>query len=269
VSASDAHLMRIALALAEGGRGRVEPNPVVGCVVVRDGSIAGRGGHRVYGGPHAEIEALAVAGEAARGADLVVTLEPCGHHGKTPPCAEAIARAGVRRVVYAASDPNPEANGKGLAILAEAGIEVRGGVLAEEARALNVRFERWLAGARPWVIAKWGASLDGRVADAAGGSRYITGEASRKLVHEIRAAVDAIVVGAGTVLADDPSLTCRTGGASPHRVILDRRLRTPPDARVVATAAEVPTTILARPGVDGGRRGRARAPRREGAARRG
>jgi diaminohydroxyphosphoribosylaminopyrimidine deaminase/5-amino-6-(5-phosphoribosylamino)uracil reductase len=243
--------MRQALDLAAAGRGRVEPNPVVGCVVVKDGEVVGRGHHARFGGPHAEVVALESASEAARGAVVYVTLEPCGHRGKTPPCARALVEAGVSKVVYASRDPNPLAAGKGLDILAEAGIPVEGGVLEDEALALNRRFLRWLRGRRPWTIAKWGASLDGRVADHEGGSKYITGEVSRRLVHEVRGSVDAIMVGAGTVLADDPQLTCRHPDLpSPRRIVLDEDLETPLAARIVETAGEIRTTIVARAGAD-------------------
>jgi diaminohydroxyphosphoribosylaminopyrimidine deaminase / 5-amino-6-(5-phosphoribosylamino)uracil reductase len=251
MSGDRTHFLRMALGLAAAGRGRVEPNPLVGCVIVRDGAVVGQGYHARYGGPHAEIVALDSAGDGARGATAYVTLEPCGHQGKTPPCAEALIAAGVARVVYASRDPNSVTSGKGLGLLGAAGIPAQAGGLEREALAQNRRFARWLEGRFPWTIAKWGASLDGRVADAVGGSTYITGDRSRRLVHEIRGAVDAIMVGIGTVLADDPLLTCRLPGlSSPRRIILDGSLRTPADGQIAGTADEIRTTIVAHAGAD-------------------
>jgi diaminohydroxyphosphoribosylaminopyrimidine deaminase / 5-amino-6-(5-phosphoribosylamino)uracil reductase len=239
----DVALMRRALELAEGGWGRVAPNPLVGAVVVRDGEVVGEGFHALYGGPHAEVAALRAAGERAHGASLYVTLEPCAHHGKTPPCVEAIVAAGVARVVFGSSDPDPRAGG-GAALLREAGVEVRGGVEAEAERVLNAPFHHAhsaLARERPWVALKLALSLDGAVADLEGRSRWITGVEAREEVHRLRAGFDALGVGGGTAIADDPELTVR-GAVRPRtppvRVVFDRRLRLPAEGRLVRTAPE-------------------------------
>src|SRR5919197_3355884 len=212
MSASDLDWMSRALELAERGRGFVEPNPLVGAVVVRDGRVVGEGWHRRYGEAHAEVNALAAAGEAARGATLYVTLEPCCHHGKTPPCTDAVLRAGVRRVVAAMADPFPQVAGQGVAQLRAAGVEVEVGVCEREARELNAPYLTLLAEGRPYVHAKWAMSLDGKIATRGGDSRWISGPASREVVHRLRGRVDAILVGAGTVRADDPLLTARPLG---------------------------------------------------------
>lgn len=244
----DERLMRKALLLAAGGRGRVEPNPVVGAVVASGFRTLGYGYHAAWGGPHAEVAALDRAGEAARGATLYVTLEPCSHRGKTPPCTERILAAGVSRVVYAAADPNPLTAGRGPEQLRAAGVEVTAGVLEGEARAMNRRFETHLGSDLPFTIAKWAMTLDGRIADVEGGSKYITGPASRRLVHEVRGAVDAVVVGIGTALADDPMLTAREVPAyrEPLRVVVDGSLRLPPDSRLAATAGAAPVLVATR-----------------------
>ena len=202
-----------ALELAERGRGTTAPNPVVGAVLVRDGEVVGEGWHEHAGGPHAEIAALGAAGERARGATLYVTLEPCAHHGRTPSCAEALVEAGVRRVLAAVADPNPLTNGAGFERLRAAGIEVElaGGELEWRARVQNEAFRVWIAEGRPFVVYKAAVTLDGRV--TVPGSRWVTGEASRRRVHELRAQVDAVAVGMGTVRADDPQLTARDVGA--------------------------------------------------------
>jgi diaminohydroxyphosphoribosylaminopyrimidine deaminase/5-amino-6-(5-phosphoribosylamino)uracil reductase len=245
--AADVRFMAEALGLAEHGRFRVEPNPVVGAVVVRDGLAVGSGFHAAYGADHAEVAALGAAGDAARGATLYVTLEPCGHRGKTPPCVEAILAAGVRRVVYAAADRNPLTAGRGPDLLRAAGLEVCSGVLAEEAGALNPGYEAHLSGDLPWTIAKWAMTLDGKIADVRGASGPISGPEAHRLVHEIRGASDAVVVGIGTVLADDPLLTARevVKWREAARVVLDSRLRIPPESRLVATARETPVWIAA------------------------
>lgn len=252
--------MRRALALAERGWGRVAPNPLVGCVLVRDGEVVGEGWHAEYGRAHAEVTALLAAGDRARGATAYVTLEPCAHHGKTPPCTDALITAGVSRVVYAAPDPDPEAMGGG-AVLEEAGILVQGRV--EEANALEQNapfFHRHTAiGAeRPWIELKLAMSLDARIADASGRSFWITGEEARAEVHRLRAAHDAICIGVGTALADDPKLTVR-GMVEPRippvRVVFDRSLRLPPDSELARTAAEVPVCVVCAPGADAARRG--------------
>jgi len=201
--------MKTALRLAARGAGWVSPNPMVGAVVVREGRIVGRGWHRRYGAPHAEVEALNRAGEQARGADLYVTLEPCNHHGLTPPCTAAILAAGVARVVVATLDPNPRVAGGGAEYLRKKGLQVQTGLLEAEARRLNEAWFKWVETGLPFVIAKAACSLDGKTATATGESQWITGEASRALGHRLRHACDAILVGIGTVLADDPQLTAR------------------------------------------------------------
>ncbi len=237
--------MRLALAEAEKGRGAVEPNPMVGAVVVRDGRLLGAGFHGRFGGPHAEVEALAAAGERARGATLYVTLEPCGHHGKTPPCVDAILAAGIARVVVAHQDPFPKVAGRGLARLREAGLEVEVGMLAEPAVELNAPFLKRVFTGLPYVIAKWAMTLDGKTAAEGGDSRWISSVESRALVHEVRGRMDAIVVGIETAIADDPQLTARPPGPrAPVRVVLDGRARLPTTARLVATAPETPTLVV-------------------------
>ncbi len=238
--------MRQALALAARGMGQVWPNPAVGCVIVAGDRIVGRGVTQPGGRPHAETVALAQAGAAARGATAHVTLEPCAHHGRTPPCAEALAAAGVARVVVAAGDPDPRVAGRGLAILRAAGIAVTAGVLAPEARLLNAGFLLRVGAGRPFVTLKLALSLDGRIANGAGVSRWITGPAARRQVHALRARHDAVMVGIGTALADDPDLTVRDLGPvrQPVRVVLDSRLRLPAAARLARTAAEVPVWVL-------------------------
>ncbi|RIK62035.1 MAG: bifunctional diaminohydroxyphosphoribosylaminopyrimidine deaminase/5-amino-6-(5-phosphoribosylamino)uracil reductase RibD [Planctomycetota bacterium] len=245
MTAGETRYMRRALALARRGEGRVEPNPMVGCVLVKGGRIVGEGYHRVFGGPHAERAALAAAGPRARGATVYVTLEPCCHFGKTPPCTDALIAAGVARVVAAVRDPNPLVAGKGLRKLRAAGIRVETGMLDDDAAALLAPFIAVHARRRPYVILKWAQSIDGRIATRTGDSKWITSLESRRAAHALRARVDAVVVGVNTVLADDPDLTARL--VRPRRiatrVILDARLRTPATARVVQTADCVPTLI--------------------------
>jgi diaminohydroxyphosphoribosylaminopyrimidine deaminase/5-amino-6-(5-phosphoribosylamino)uracil reductase len=237
-----------ALELARRGLYTTDPNPRVGCVLVRGEEVIGEGWHVRAGGPHAEINALRAAGGRAVGATAYVTLEPCCHHGRTPPCTEALIAAGIRRVVAAMEDPNPRVGGAGLKALQDAGIEVRSGVLAAEAERLNPGFAMRMREGRPWVRSKLAMSLDGGTAMASGESRWITGEAARRDVHRWRALSSAIMTGVGTVLADDPSLTVRLGedesGSSrqPLRVILDTHLRTPPGARLLGMPGE--TLIL-------------------------
>ena len=226
--------MRRALALAARGRFTVAPNPQVGAVLVRDGRVVGEGFHRRAGEAHAEVHALAAAGEAARGATLYVTLEPCAHQGRTPPCADAVVAAGVARVVAAHRDPNPLTAGRGFARLLAAGIEVEVGARAEEAIALNLSFLVAQVLGRPAVTLKWAATLDGRIATAARESQWITGAAARHAALELREEHDALLVGVGTIVADDPRLTRRLGlaGAPNLRAVLDRRLRCPASARL-------------------------------------
>jgi diaminohydroxyphosphoribosylaminopyrimidine deaminase/5-amino-6-(5-phosphoribosylamino)uracil reductase len=242
---TDTDWMAQALALAERGRGYVEPNPLVGAVVVRDGRLVGEGWHRRYGEAHAEINALAVAGEAARGATLYVTLEPCCHFGKTPPCTDAIIRAGITRVVAAMGDPFPRVAGKGAELLRQAGIAVEVGLCGGEAYWLNRAYAKLLGSGRPYVHAKWAMTLDGKIATRTGDSKWISNEASRRRVHELRGRMDAIVVGVGTVLADDPLLTARPPGPRwPVRVVLDHRGRTPTTSKLAQSAGEIPTWIV-------------------------
>jgi diaminohydroxyphosphoribosylaminopyrimidine deaminase / 5-amino-6-(5-phosphoribosylamino)uracil reductase len=239
--------MRRALELARMGWGQTAPNPMVGAVVVRDGVIVGEGYHARFGAAHAEVEALRAAGERAEGATVYVTLEPCAHTGKTPPCANALVAAGVARVVVAARDPNEQAAG-GIEFLRASGIAVTIGVVESDARELNAPFFHSFAEKRPWITLKLAVSLDGALADATGRSRWITGDESRRVVHEMRAGSDAIGVGIGTVLADDPSLTVRDAPAprvAPRRVVFDRAARLPARAVLARTAREVPTIVVA------------------------
>ena len=225
-----------ALRLAERGIGLTSPNPMVGAVLVNGDRVVGEGAHLKAGGPHAEAAALAVAGPAARGATCYVTLEPCSHFGRTPPCADALVRAGVARVVAATRDPYPEVDGRGLARLRDAGVTVTVGVREAEARALNRAFLCAASQGRPHVTLKTAMTLDGKIAAADGASRWITGEAARIEAHRLRFAADAVLVGIGTVLTDDPQLTVRHAGLPPKeplRVVVDSRLRIPPDARVI------------------------------------
>ena len=242
----DEEFMQEALRLARNAAGRTSPNPLVGAVIVREGRIAGAGWHRKAGTPHAEIHALNMAGNLAKGATLYVTLEPCSHYGRTGPCAEAVVKAGIKRVVIGMGDPNPKVAGKGIAILERAGIEVRCGVLEDEARALNEVFLKWIATQKPFVVLKTAMSLDGKIATHTGKSQWITGEAARRRVHEYRDTYDGIMVGIGTVLADNPSLTARLPdgqGKNPVRIVVDSKARTPLDANLVTDGAAL--TIIA------------------------
>lgn len=238
-------MMRRALELAALGLGRTSPNPAVGAVVVRSGTIVGEGYHRRAGEPHAERIALAAAGEAARGADLYVTLEPCCHYGRTSPCTDAIIAAGIARVWYALEDPDPRCAGGGHAALQAAGVEVEGGMLREEAARLLEGYLKHRRTGRPFVTLKLAMSLDGRIATRSGDSRWITCEQSRRLVHRMRDRADAVMVGVDTVLVDDPSLTTRgiEGGRDALRVICDSRARTPPTARVIAQDSDAACLI--------------------------
>ena len=242
---SDPTFMAQALALAALGEGTTRPNPLVGCVIVKDGAVVGHGFHRAAGEPHAEALALAEAGAHARGATLYVNLEPCAHHGRTAPCVEAIVRAGVLRVVAAVGDPNPLVDGRGLAALRSAGIAVTAGVLESEARGLNAPFLSTHERARPFVTLKAAQSLDGRIAAGGGSSTWITGEASRRYAHRLRFRHDAVLVGAGTVRRDDPRLTVRLPGvdAVRRRVVLAPRLALDSRAKVfVPEAPSAPRT---------------------------
>ena len=241
--------MRRALRLAALGR-HASPNPMVGCVLVSaSGQTVGEGWHPKAGEPHAEVFALREAGERARGATAFVTLEPCSHHGRTPPCADALLTAGVRRVVCAMADPDPRVSGRGLEKLHAGGVEVSVGLLEAEARALNAAYIKHRETGLPWVVLKTAMTLDGKIATAAGDSKWITSPLSRLAVHrQLRDRCDAILTGIGTVLADDPSLTTRLThkeGRNPWRIVVDSRLRTPADARIVRQAGEDGRTILA------------------------
>ncbi len=243
----DQFYMKIALDLAEKGRGYTSPNPMVGAVVVDGQTIVGKGWHQRAGGPHAEVNALDAAGGRAKGATIYVTLEPCNHYGRTPPCTERILSAGIRRVVIAAADPNPSVAGGGAQYLADRGLDIRMGVCEEEAKCQNEAFFKFVRTGRPFVVLKSAATLDGRIASRTGDSKWVTGPASRQFVHELRHALDAIMVGAGTVIADNPSLTTRLEdrqGVDPHRVILDTRLSIPEDAKVLQIESLSDTFII-------------------------
>jgi diaminohydroxyphosphoribosylaminopyrimidine deaminase/5-amino-6-(5-phosphoribosylamino)uracil reductase len=242
-----------AIELARRGLGTVKPNPVVGAVVARDGEVLGEGWHQRFGGAHAEVNAIEACGLAdLDGATLYVSLEPCCHEGKTPPCTDAILQAGIRRVVVASDDPTEKASGRGLGILRDEGVEivVADGEIAAAARLLNQAFRKHARVGRPWVLFKSAMTLDGKVATRTGDSQWISGEDSRDLAHRWRASVDAVVVGIGTALADDPRLTARPSGmptepdSQPRRVVFDSLARIPPGSQLVAAAAETPLTIV-------------------------
>lgn len=241
----DEDYMRLALELAERGRGFVNPNPMVGAVIVKDGKIIGKGYHRKYGELHAERNALADCSQNPKGATLYVTLEPCCHYGKTPPCTNAILEAGIRRVVIGAMDANPLVGGKGAALLRAQGIQVETGVLRTECEEQNRVFFHYMSTGMPYVILKYAMTLDGKIATVTGASKWITGEAARVQVHQLRKECMGIMVGSGTVFADDPVLNCRIAeGKNPVRIICDTSLRTPLDATVIATSG-AQRTILA------------------------
>lgn len=241
----DAIHMQRALDLAAKALGRTSPNPAVGAVIVRDGQVIGEGFHRRAGLPHAEVEALRRVHGSAEGATLYVNLEPCSHHGRTPPCADAVIRAGLKRVVVGMVDPNPLVRGRGIRRLRRAGIEVQAGVLRERCERINEDFAMLIQQGRPMVTLKLAASLDGRIATASGDSQWISGELSRRLVHEMRNRVDAIMVGATTVRTDDPQLTCRLrGGRDPLRIVVDGRLSIAPTARVCTQESTAKTLLV-------------------------
>jgi diaminohydroxyphosphoribosylaminopyrimidine deaminase/5-amino-6-(5-phosphoribosylamino)uracil reductase len=250
---NDRQFMRRALDLAVKGAGFVSPNPMVGAVVVKDGQVIGQGYHQSVGGPHAEVHALDAAGSSARGATLYVTLEPCNHFGRTPPCTQKIMEAGIRRVVVAMADPDPTVKGGGNGYLASQGIEVECGVCEQSARQLNESFIKFKTTGRPFVILKMAATLDGRIATRTGDARWVTGEAARSRVHEMRHAMDAIMVGIGTVEADDPRLTARLAngrGIDPVRIILDTNLKLRPKARILTSASTAATYVACAPHAD-------------------
>lgn len=241
--------MKRVLGLAKKGRGRTSPNPMVGALLVKNDKVVGKGYHLRAGADHAEIVALKEAGEEARGATLYLNLEPCVHHGKTPPCTPAVIQAGVRRVVIGMEDPNPLVKGKGIEALRNSGINVEVGVLEKECRRLNEAFSKYIVEKRPFVILKAAATLDGKIATRMGESRWISGERSRRFVHRIRDQVDGVVVGIGTVLKDDPLLTVRLRkGRDPYRIVLDSRLRIPEEAKVLENSSSkviIATTEMA------------------------
>jgi diaminohydroxyphosphoribosylaminopyrimidine deaminase/5-amino-6-(5-phosphoribosylamino)uracil reductase len=236
--------MRRALELAVRGEGLVEPNPMVGCVIARGAEIIGEGWHRRFGQPHAEVEALGMAGDRAAGATLYVTLEPCCHVGKTPPCTRAVLAAGVRRVVVAQPDPFPQVQGGGIAELRAAGVAVDVGLLVADAHRLNAPYLKLVETGRPWIIAKWAMTLDGKIATRTGQSRWISNPQSRQIVHALRGRVDAIMVGRGTAAADDPLLVARPPGPrTAVRVVLDTHASLANDSQLVRTARETPVLV--------------------------
>jgi diaminohydroxyphosphoribosylaminopyrimidine deaminase / 5-amino-6-(5-phosphoribosylamino)uracil reductase len=274
---ADSRYMLRAIELARLGQGHVEPNPMVGAVIVQEGRIVGEGWHQRFGGPHAEIHALEAAGRLAAGGAMYVSLEPCCHHGKTPPCTEALVAAGLARIVVAMRDPFPRVAGGGLKRLAAAGIDVELGIGEDEARELNAPYLKLLATQRPWIIAKWAMTLDGKIATRSGASKWISGESCRRVVHQLRGRVDAIVIGRRTAELDDPLLTARFEGSegfrtlegtgatldfasvkgsepamdSPPRIamriVLDSLARLPSSSKLVKTARQTPTLIVTGP----------------------
>lgn len=244
--------MRMALNLARKGLGRTSPNPAVGAVIVKEGKVLAKGYHRKAGGPHAEIEALRKLDVKAPGATMYVTLEPCNHKGRTPPCTKAILESGIQRVVIGMKDPNPAVKGGGAAFLARHAIDVKVGVLEPECREINEGFSKYVTTGRPFVMVKSAQTLDGWTATAQGDSKWISGDRSRGYVHQMRNQVDAIMVGVGTVLADDPQLTCRLKGGKgkdPLRIIVDTHLRTPENARILTQDSSAGTILVAGPRV--------------------
>jgi len=242
--------MAQAIALAMHGLGCVEPNPMVGCVIVRDGEIVGQGFHEKFGGPHAEVNAIIEAGERAKGATVYVSLEPCCHHGKTPPCTQSLIAAGVKRVVVARQDPFPEVSGRGIAELRAAGIQCDVGACAAEADWVLAPFLKLIETGRPWVIAKWAMTLDGKLATRTGNSQWISSEASRAVVHQLRGRVDAVIVGSGTAQADNPLLTARPLSLADMkrvatRIVVDSEASLSLESRLVQTAADMPVLVVA------------------------
>ncbi len=242
----DIRFMRRAMELADRGLGAVNPNPLVGCVIVRNGRIIGAGWHERWGGLHAERNALNRCSEPAAGATMYVTLEPCCHHGKTPPCTDAVIAAGIKRVVVGLTDPNPLVSGRGIARLREAGIEVESGVLEEELRHQNRAFLKYITRREPWVVMKSAMTLDGKICTSTGDSRWVTGEEARHRVHTMRRNLMAILVGIGTVEADDPMLNCRLEGSprQPLRLVADTTARISPKSQLVRTARQLRTVVL-------------------------
>ncbi len=242
---SEAAVMRHALAIAAQGIGYVEPNPAVGAVLVDENlNLIAEGFHERFGGPHAEVNAIAAAGERTRGATLFVTLEPCCHHGKTPPCSRAVIAAGVKRVVVATQDPAPHVAGGGIAELRAAGIEIELGVCEAEARRMVAPFATLMTLGRPFVHAKWAMTLDGKIATRTGHSKWISNRQSREIVHQLRGRMEAIIVGAGTALADDPLLTARPRGSrTPTRIVVDAQGKLSADSQLARTARETPVLL--------------------------
>lgn len=241
---NDNEYMRLALQLAAKGCGWTSPNPMVGAVIVKNGTIIGQGWHEKYGGPHAERNALASCTESPQDAEMYVTLEPCCHHGRQPPCTDAILSAGIRRIIVGSGDPNPLVSGRGIQILREHGVEVTEHVMQEACDRLNEIFFHYIRTRQPFVIMKYAMTMDGKIAAYTGASKWITGEAARDHVHKQRHRCTAIMTGSGTVLSDDPLLTCRiNGGRNPIRIICDTRLRIPLTAQVVTTAGQIPTIL--------------------------
>lgn len=252
---ADAQHMTRALELAARGEGHVEPNPMVGCVIVRDGVCIGEGWHQRFGGPHAEVEALRSVEGSTAGATMYVTLEPCCHTGKTPPCTEAIIAAGIERVVVAQVDPFPSVVGQGIQKLRDHGMHVEVGLLESEAQQLNAPFRKLVLQHTPWVIAKWAMTLDGKLASRTGHSQWISNAASRQRVHDLRRRVDAIMVGRGTTQADDPLLTARPPGhRQVTRIVLDSTARLSPDSRLVKSCREQPVLVAISPAAASQRR---------------
>jgi len=252
-SHDDDRYMDRALELAARGEGYVEPNPMVGCLLVREGQVVGEGFHERFGAPHAEVRALAAAGQLAAGATAFVTLEPCCHHGKTPPCTQALVQAGVNRVVIAVQDPFPLVAGRGIAELRAAGILCEVGIRAAQANRLLAPYRKLILTGRPWIIAKWAMTLDGKLATATGDSQWISSEESRRVVHQLRSRVDAVMVGSGTVRTDDPLLTARPVDPADikrvaTRIVVDSAASLSPQSRLVQTAADVPVLVATGPG---------------------
>jgi diaminohydroxyphosphoribosylaminopyrimidine deaminase/5-amino-6-(5-phosphoribosylamino)uracil reductase len=250
LSENDAEHLARAIELAASGRGRTSPNPLVGAVITKGGKVIGEGFHAQYGADHAEVDAIRNAGgpEQARGATIYVSLEPCCHQGRTPPCTDGILAAGIKRVVVASDDPSAKANGRGLGILRDEGVEVdvADGPLRRQAELLNQPFRKVSKVGRPWVLAKYAGTLDGKIATATADSKWISGEQSRRLVHEWRSELDAVVVGIGTALADDPQLTAREVSVfkQPRRVVFDSQARLPLNSKLVESVSEVPLTVV-------------------------
>ena len=257
---SDEKFMRLALRLARKGEGKTSPNPMVGALVVKGNAIVGTGYHHRAGEPHAEVLALRQAGEKAKGATLYLNLEPCDHFGRTPPCTQAILKAGIQRVVAGMKDPNPLVSGRGIKRLKEAGVKVEVGICEGACQELNAAFGKGITTRTPWVILKAAVSLDGKAATRAGESRWISSEASRRHVHRLRTRVDAVMVGIGTVQKDDPLLNIRLPGKraarQPLRVVMDSRLRIPFDSRIVRTAEDFPTLVATTPAAPSEKRNR-------------